>query len=688
MCVIRVYLCPTSKKQGLGYQVNCMTQEKLKQFRETLRTETKRSVLQEHCRELIAAGIDYDDIAPVIWDIIVEKSVADPSWLPAASIVNHTDAFWHVAIQRPEDKHKQIWFGEPWPEFRRVETPPPLEGTLIELQARISEVAATHDWLLTERCLLGIAAQSDAETLLKCIAEHILPKKSHVMTGRWWSDTRLTTIRCMVDVWQRYGDEAIIPFACRYGARLCAKITDDTDEQKRSMNLAVAEYEKLGTRKPNENNGNPSFDEAAFRKQLGSPDPATAFGAITHAWQQGTSLEQIELAMTMNCVQRLLRASHGDGAKWASLKVELMAVANITRLKPLGEILAIKSAYPAAYLVLHNGDKGLADVIPETNLKANDGVSTSENLLEEIIKTIRAGDPSSAIPLADRYAHEGGDGTELLRSMFARLGDDNTTAGQRCMIEAWHLAKKASHPERNRILSAMVGWEASHRKPCGGPARRPTKSPAQILAEQNSEANVFTDSFEGTELSDQWRSHSEVDGEHNPVVVQDGVLRFAPLRTIELVSLRQNFTDFVLTVDLRIICHLAGIIVRWNSPGEYYMVQVGIPWGDQAAEKVGGWHAFSPRIGSLHHENMMEGRRLVENKWYRLRLKMEGFRFMVSVHALTDDDTIGETMIELEWEDPHQLFESGAIGFWECTEDGDELGEQAEFRDLKVRPLD
>lgn len=674
-----------------------MKHEQLKTFREALRTEKKRSELQELCRELLASGIDYNDIAPVIWDIIVEKTDAETSWLPAASIVNHTDAFWHVAIQRPEDKHKHIWFGEPWPEFRRVEAPLPLAGTLEELQARLPEVAATHDWLLTERCLLGIAEQSDAKTILQCIAEYLLPTKSHVMTGPWWSDTRITTVRCMVDAWKRYGDEAVIPIACRYGARLCAKTTRETDEQKRSMNLAAKEYEKLGTREPNKSN--PSFDEMAFREQLSSADLASAFGAITQAWQKGTSLEQIELAMTMNCVDRLLRASHGDGAKWASLKIELMATANITRLKPLGETLAIKSAYPAAYLVLYHGENGLAEAIPGIEPEVNDEAFTNDNLIAEIINAIRAGNPSIATPIADRYACAGGDGLELLRCMFATLGHDNSTAGQRCMIEAWHLAKKASHPARNRILSAIVGWEASYRKPCGTATAppRPAKGPAQVLAEDNSEANVFSDSFEGTELSDQWRSRSELFGElreigrpmrhHASVVVENGLLRFAPLSSKQLVTLRQNFSDFVLTVDLRIICHLAGIIVRWNSPREYYMVQVGIPWGDQAAGKVGGWHAFSPIHGGMDRENMMRGTRLIENKWYRFRLKAEGFHFKLSVHALNDNNSTGQTMIDaLEWEDTDKLFTSGAIGFWECSETN-KLGEQAEFRNLNVQPL-
>ncbi len=670
-----------------------MTPEQLKQLRRNLRKREPLKVLQEHCRELIAAGVQYSEIAPVIWEVIVEKSLGDPTWLPAASIVNHTDAFWHVAIQRPEDKHKQIWFGEPWSGFRRAEAPPPLEGTLEDLQARLPEVASTNDWLLTERCLLGIAQQSDAKTVLKCLAEHLLPRFD-VRSGPQYSETRVTTVRCMVDVWQRYGDEAITPFACRYGARLCAKQCDELNEQDgNAIKLIVGEYDQLGTR---EHNGNPSFDEAAFRKELGSRDPTTVFRAITNAWQQGATLEQIELAMTMHCVDRLLRAGMGNGANWSHLKIELMAVANITRLGALDETLAIKSAYPAAYLILSADDKGMAEFIPETYETNND--EKSDELVEQIIRKIRQGNPSAAIALADRYASSGGNGIELLRCLIATLGDDNTTAGQRCMIEAWHLAKKENHPERNRIPIAMAGWEASSRKRCSDEIpSRPEKGPAQLLAEEKSEANVLTDTFEGTELSDQWRCRSELHGEHRedgkpthlaPIVVEDGLLRISAINSHQLVTLRQNFTDFVLTVDMRILQHLAGIIVRWNSPREYYMVQVGIPWGNQAAEKVGGWHAFSPIYGSWTRENMMQGTRLVENKWYRLQLKVEGFRFTLSVHTLNDDNSIGETMIDaLQWQDADKLFTSGGIGFWECMEKN-RLGDQAEFRNLNVRPLE
>ena len=85
---------------------------------------------------------------------------------------------------------------------------------------------------------------------------------------------------------------------------------------------------------------------------------------------------------------------------------------------------------------------------------------------------------------------------------------------------------------------------------------------------------------------------------------------------------------------------------------------------------------------------MMQGTRLVENKWYRLQLKVEGFRFTLSVHTLNDDNSIGETMIDaLQWQDADKLFTSGGIGFWECMEKN-RLGDQAEFRNLNVRPLE
>ncbi len=645
------------------------TQEPLTEFRAKLRTENTRS-LREQCQSLIASGIDYKNIARVIWDNISENSVADTSWLPAASCVNHTDCFWQVSIQRPEDQHKVICFGEPAPEFRRVEAPPPLEGAIDALKERLPILGASHDWLLTERCLLGIARQSDALTTLTCIVEQLLRVEYlGKRSGPWWSETRLVTARCMIEVWQCYGDEAIIPYACRYGARLCARQVGEPEEEKQdAMETLAGEYAKLGTRK---SPSHPSIDEAAFRQQLSSDDPTTVFGGITDAWKQGASLEQIELAMTMHCVERLARAAHGDGANWHHLRNELMAVANISKLKAIDETLAIQSAYHAAYLILRTTNRGLVEEIPEVTAKA---ARDRDKQFETIISEVQQGNAPAAIDQTHNFIAGEHDGVELLRRLFLTVGYDNTYAGQRCMIEAWHRAE--NHPERDRILLAMVGWEARYRKRF----QKPAKDQAQILAEQDSEANMFMDCFDGTQLSNQWRTH-------NPIVVRDGVLRFAPNNSNQLVTLRQNFTNFVLTVDLRIICETAGIIVRWKSPHEYYMVQVGTGLGDPKGDKVAWFHVFSPKYCGWQRDDLAGGRKPVEDKWYRLRLKVKDFKLTLSLHALDDDGSAGEALInELDWRDPDELFAAGAIGFWECPGEN-ALGEQAEFRNLEVRPI-
>ena len=145
--------------------------ELLNQFSEQLRTENAQR-LRRRCQALVASGVEFDEIARLIWDHVAEKSVADYSWLPAASCVNHADMAAQVELQSYDDKHAVMTFGEPIPEFRRTEVPPPLEGSLDELRSRLNDISASNDWLLTERCLLGIAKHSDAKTTLRCIIEH------------------------------------------------------------------------------------------------------------------------------------------------------------------------------------------------------------------------------------------------------------------------------------------------------------------------------------------------------------------------------------------------------------------------------------------------------------------------------------------------------------------------------------
>ena len=207
------------------------TQDRLSRFRELLRTEDSKT-LRGECGNLLAAGIEFEDIARVVWEHVSEKSVADPSWLPAASCVNHADQFAQVELQLPADKHKMVLFGESRPEFRRSELPPRLTGSLEELQLRLREVSASNDWLLTERCLLGIVYQSDVETTFQSVFAQLLrPEYLGTRSGAWWTELRLVTMRCAVEQWRRYGDEAISAFLCRNGARQCARQVGTPDEK-------------------------------------------------------------------------------------------------------------------------------------------------------------------------------------------------------------------------------------------------------------------------------------------------------------------------------------------------------------------------------------------------------------------------------------------------------------------------
>lgn len=186
-------------------------------------------------------------------------------------------------------------------------------------------------------------------------------------------------------------------------------------------------------------------------------------------------------------------------------------------------------------------------------------------------------------------------------------------------------------------------------------------------------AAKFIDEFDGSQLSEHWRKPTSIN-------VANGIVRFAPEPLTQLITVREDFSDIVLSVDVRIVRHVAGIIVRWNSPSEYYMVQVGPP-NDEESDKVAWFHVFSPKHGSWHRDDLAQGRSAAENKWYRFRLQAVGYELTLCLNELEEDGSIGATLIEeLAWKDPDKLFNKGAIGFWECP------GEQGEFRNLSVTP--
>lgn len=185
------------------------TSNHLERFRVVLRQTEDRPTLREECRVMLESGVAFSYIARTIWDHVSEKSVADFSWLPAASCVNHADMYAHVQLHESGDKHRVITFGGPIPEFRRTQ-PPPLKGSLDELRSRFCDIASAHDWQLTERCLLGIPKQSGIVSTFSTILDHLLQSNFIGTTaGPWWAELRHVTIGCLIETRQRFGRSRI-----------------------------------------------------------------------------------------------------------------------------------------------------------------------------------------------------------------------------------------------------------------------------------------------------------------------------------------------------------------------------------------------------------------------------------------------------------------------------------------------
>lgn len=207
----------------------------------------------------------------------------------------------------------------------------------------------------------------------------------------------------------------------------------------------------------------------------------------------------------------------------------------------------------------------------------------------------------------------------------------------------------------------------------------------RLIAEEKECALPFVAEFSESALSTNWR----ID---DAPTVNDGVLRFAPDRNPQLVTTDTGFADFSLAVDVRIVAEDAGIIVRWISPDEYYMVQVAVPKpheGECESDNVAWFHVFSPEHRGWRRDDLPGGERPVENQWYRLRLKALGFELTLSLHELDDAGNTGRALIDtLRWSDRDEMFPRGAIGFWECPNDCEGMpGEIGEFRNLVVSPL-
>jgi 3-keto-disaccharide hydrolase len=158
--------------------------------------------------------------------------------------------------------------------------------------------------------------------------------------------------------------------------------------------------------------------------------------------------------------------------------------------------------------------------------------------------------------------------------------------------------------------------------------------------------------------------------------VQNGVLDFCPGQQEGYcvgLTRRQDFRDFSLTVDVRLVHAAVGLVLRAVGPAQYYMVQF-----DLANDPSVVWfHTFTPAVDN--------GYRLVRvptahvpgaGNWHRMRVRANGDSLQVSLGEVD-----GPLHPCASWRDPHRTYAEGAVGVWEHG------GEAAEYRGLRVESL-
>ena len=160
------------------------------------------------------------------------------------------------------------------------------------------------------------------------------------------------------------------------------------------------------------------------------------------------------------------------------------------------------------------------------------------------------------------------------------------------------------------------------------------------------------------------------------LAVRNGVLTFTPARDEGYcvgVTRRNDFRDFSLAVDVRIVSRAVGLVLRAGTPGHYYMVQF-----DLANDPSVVWfHTFTPAAeGGYRLELVPSAHMPLVGVWHRMRVVAKENAF---------DVFIGEPQGPLHhcasWQDELRTFRQGAVGVWEHG------GEAGEYRALRVETL-
>jgi hypothetical protein len=160
------------------------------------------------------------------------------------------------------------------------------------------------------------------------------------------------------------------------------------------------------------------------------------------------------------------------------------------------------------------------------------------------------------------------------------------------------------------------------------------------------------------------------------MAVRNGVLAFAPDHEEGCcagVTRQDEFRDFSITADVRIVNAAIGLVLRAIAPSQYYMVQF-----DLANDPSVVWfHTFTPFAdGGYRLERVRSALVPRAGDWCRMRVVVRGNMF---------DVLLGEPGSTLQhcasWQDQETTYRRGAVGVWEHG------GEAGEYRALRVEAL-
>ena len=137
---------------------------------------------------------------------------------------------------------------------------------------------------------------------------------------------------------------------------------------------------------------------------------------------------------------------------------------------------------------------------------------------------------------------------------------------------------------------------------------------------------------------------------------------------------RQDFRDFSLTVDVRLVRAAVGLALRAVAPGQYYMVQFDL----ENDPSVVWFHTFTPTVEEGYRlERVQSAQALRAGEWQRMRVLARDDAFEVLLGEID-----GPLHHCASWQDRDRTYREGAVGVWEHG------GEAGEYRNLRVETLD